>query len=69
MESPLVSPDVAPVGQRAGSARFYSARYQAWSCACALRVASSKTNSDYCCVLPRLKQQLSKKKGVPRHAH
>ena len=30
-------PDVAPVGQCAGSTRLYSARSQAWSCACVLR--------------------------------
>jgi hypothetical protein len=30
-------PDVAPVGQSAGSTRLYSARSQTWSCACVLR--------------------------------
>ncbi len=32
-----VPPDVAPVGQRAGSTRLYSARSQTWSYACVLR--------------------------------
>ena len=32
-----IPPDVAPVGQCAGSTRLYSARSQTWSCACVLR--------------------------------
>jgi hypothetical protein len=32
-----VPPDVAPVGQCAGSTRLYSTKSQAWSCACVLR--------------------------------
>ncbi len=32
-----IPPDVAPVGQCAGSTRLYSAMSQTWSCACVLR--------------------------------